>query len=186
LKKIFAIAVLVLLLINVGGYQLLFQYFIYQSDNAITEQINYNRYKTTDLVEVKIPVYLNMQNWDDFKPIGGQVTVKGNVYNYAQLRITRDTLYLMCIPNHNKAGLIKANLTYGKQVNDMPVSKKPILPLIKKSISESEFIYAANKFNGLISIEKTKMRHSYVAQNVINIPVNVAGQPPDACNFPCS
>jgi len=61
---------LVLFLFNLGGYQLLFQYFIYESDVSITQQINNNHYKSSDLVEVKIPVHLNnFQNWDEFKPV---------------------------------------------------------------------------------------------------------------------
>ena len=80
---------LALLLFNVGGYQLLFQYFIYQSDHSITENINNNRYRITDLVEVKIPVHLNIQDWGDFKPISGQIKVKETTYDYAELKMTR-------------------------------------------------------------------------------------------------
>lgn len=115
---------LALLLFNVGGYQLLFQYFIYQSDHSITDQINNNRYKPADLVEIKIPVHLNIQDWNDFEPVSGQVKIKKDCYNYAELKLTRDTMYLMCIPNFNKALLINANVLYAKAVNDIPLNKK--------------------------------------------------------------
>jgi len=131
---------LALLLFNVGGYQLLFQYFIYESDNSITQQINNNHYKSSDLVEVKIPVHLNIQDWDGFKPISGQVKVKENCYNYAELKMTRDTLYLMCIPNHDKARLVNANVIYGKAVNDvLPLSKKGHEQSVKKANTLSEY-----------------------------------------------
>ena len=173
-------AMLMLLVFNLGGYQLLFQYFIYQSDDFITGQINNNRYKSTDLVEVKIPVHLVISDWDAFQPIGGQVKLKDKVYNYAELRLTRDTMYLMCLPNHEKARIINAKNVYNKQVNDIPVNKKSNLPLIKKNLSENYYTHTANKFIGLTSIEGTKNWRSYIASNIIRTSINFAGQPPDA------
>src|ERR1700759_5085324 len=100
---------LALLLFNLGGYLLLFQYLIYQSDRSIIQKINNNHYKSSDLVEVKIPVHLNIQDWTEFEPISGVVQLKDNNYNYAELKMTRDTIYLMCIPNANKSRLVTAN-----------------------------------------------------------------------------
>jgi hypothetical protein len=159
LKKIFAIAMLALLLFNIWGYQLLFEYFIYQSDNSITEQINNNRYKPTDLVEVKIPVHLNIQDWDDFKPITGRIKVKETCYNYAELKMTRDTLYLMCISNNDKARLIKAGVIYAKAVNDvLPVSKKGHDQSTKKENTLSE--YNLLTFNYKYSAYATAIKQS--------------------------
>ena len=169
-----------LLIFNLGGYQLLFQYFIYQSDNFITEQINNNRYKSTDLVEVKIPVHLIISDWDAFQPIGGQVRFKDKVYNYAELRLTRDTMYLMCIPNHEKARIINAKNAYNKQINDIPVNKKSNLPLIKKNISENYYTHTDNKFINLPLIEGTRNWRNYITSNIIRTSINFAGQPPDA------
>jgi len=131
---------LVLFLFNLGGYQLLFQYFIYESDVSITQQINNNNYKSTDLVEVKIPVHLNnFQSWDEFKPVSGQLKVKDNCYNYAALKMTRDTIYLMVIPNHDKAHIINAKNTYAKQINGVPLNKKGHEQTIKKANILSEY-----------------------------------------------
>ncbi|SDT42600.1 hypothetical protein SAMN05216490_3436 [Mucilaginibacter mallensis] len=140
MKKIFAIAMLVLFLFNLGGYQLLFQYFIYESDVSITQQINNNNYKPADLVEVKIPVQLNnFQSWDEFKPVSGQVKVKDNCYNYAALKMTRDTMYLMVIPNHDKAHIINAKNIYAKQINGIPLNKKSHEQTTKKANTLSEY-----------------------------------------------
>lgn len=140
---------LVLFLFNIGGYQLLFNYFIYQSDNSIAENINANHYRASDLVEVKIPVHLTIENWDGFKPISGQIKANGTCYNYAEIKMTSDTLFLKCIPNQNKAGLLKANNTFAKEINDVPQSKKEHNPSVKKSNSLSEynlqaFLYSYN------------------------------------------
>jgi hypothetical protein len=147
LKKIFAIAILVLFLFNLGGYQLLFQYFIYESDVSITQEINNNRYRSADLVEVKIPVHLNIENWNEFKPISGQVKVKENCYNYAELKMTRDTMYLMVIPNHDKAHIINAKNIYAKQINGIPLNKKAHEQVIKKaSLSDYNLLAMLNRY----------------------------------------
>ena len=174
---------LALLVFNMGGYMFFFQYLIYRSDNSISEQINNNRYKSTDLVEIKIPVKLHIQDWSEYEVISGQVKLKDTTYNYAELKMTRDTMYLKCIPNHEKGRLVNANIIYGKQVNDIPLSKKAHLPLIKKSFSDSEYIYTANKFYGLTLLEGTKAWHNYTSSKTINTSIDFAGQPPDARNY---
>ena len=86
MKKFFAIAMLALLLFNLGGYLLLFQYLIYQSDRSIIQKINNNHYKSSDLVEVKIPVHLNIQDWTEFEPISGVVQQRRGSQHSAQQR----------------------------------------------------------------------------------------------------
>jgi len=179
LKKIFAIAMLVLFLFNLGGYQLLFQYFIYESDVSITQQINNNHYKSSELVEVKIPVHLNnFQSWDEFKPVSGQVKVKDNCYNYAALKMTRDTMFLMVIPNHDKARIIYEKNTYAKQVNDNPSGKKSRPQLVKNNISEFECGYII-KYDVLISALQGKAAHSFAFSDIIKTTICVQGQPPE-------
>lgn len=174
---------LALILFNLGGYSLLFQYFIYRSDNAVIEQINHNRYKTSDLIQIKIPVHLNIDDWNDYAVISGQVQLKNNSYNYAELKLTRDTMYLLCIPNTNKTQLVNANIIYAKQVNDIPQNKKSHLPSIKKSLIESES-YSFLQYQAPIPTEKQKTGTSYLSASYINPFIGIPGQPPDAGNLP--
>ena len=55
LKRLTALGLLFIFLFNLGGYLLLFQYFIYRSDSAINQRIRHNNYKRTELVQMKIP-----------------------------------------------------------------------------------------------------------------------------------
>lgn len=139
MKKIFAIAMLALFLFNMGGYQLLFQYVIYRSDVAISNQINNNKYQSTDLVDIKIPVHLNIQDWADYQPISGQIKDGATCYNYAELKMTKDTLYLKCIQNTDKAKLISAKIIYTKQLNDIPTNKKAHNVPVKKANTLSDY-----------------------------------------------
>jgi len=179
LKKSLAIGMLALLLFNMGGYLLVFQYFIIRSDNAIDEQINNNHYKSADLVNIKIPVRLNIQDWSDYEVISGQVKIKDTIYNYAELKMTRDTMYLKCITNHEKGRLVNAKIIYGKQVNDAPVNKKMPLPLVKKNFSENEYICTNNKLPGYTTAGVLNTWHNYAFIKVCNTSINFVGQPPD-------
>jgi hypothetical protein len=118
----------------------MFQYFIYQSNKFNEEQINKNLYKTTDLVEIKIPVKLpHITNWNTYERISGAVQLQDNWYNYVKLKMTRDTLFVMCVPNYKTTRLINANVIYAREVSEAPLNaKKQATPL--KSISMLKYI----------------------------------------------
>ena len=175
-------AMLALLLFNSGGYALLFQYFIYRSDNSVNERINNNQYKNADLFEVKIPVHLNIQDWTEYEPIGGQVQFRDNSYNYAELKMTRDTMYLLCIPNPERARLVNANIIYAKYVNDIPVSKKSHVPSTKRSINESQYNYPVTEYQVAFTAETAQLLPRYAVLNIIKPFIGTPCQPPETGN----
>ena len=171
---------LALFLFNMGGYQLLFQYVIYRSDVAVSNQINNNQYQSTDLVDIKIPVHLNIQDWADYQPISGQIKDGATCYNYAELKMTKDTLYLKCIQNTDKAKLISAKIIYTKQLNDIPTGKKAHNAPVKKANTLSDyrlqaFTYHYNRF-GVSFIQNIKPVTSKPDRPYISSP----GKPPNA------
>ncbi len=170
---------LALLLFNSGGYALLFQYFIYRSDNSVNERINNNQYKNADLFEVKIPVHLNIQDWTEYGLVSGQVQFRDNSYNYAELKMTRDTIYLMCIPNPEKARLVNANIIYAKFVNDIPMSKKAHAPSVKKSTGENEYNYTLTQYHPKLTGEAAKPLSRHTFPNIIKPFIGIPGQPPE-------
>src|ERR1700712_5570483 len=170
---------LLVILFNLGGYSLFFQYMIDRSDSKIINQINNNRYRSSDLVEVKIPVDLpTLQDWNEFEAIGGQVQFKNNKYNYAQIKMTRDTRYLLVIPNHERTKLVNVNIIYAKQVNDIPLSKKSHNSLLKKSITESQYNYISLNYDTTIPVENAKTHQDRSFLNIVQLSLGVPGQPP--------
>ena len=118
----------------------LFQYFIYQSNKFNEEQISKNLYKASDLVEIKIPVNLpKITNWNSYERISGTIQLQENWYNYVKLKMTRDTLFVMCVPNYKTTRLINANIIYAREVSEAPLNaKKQAMPL--KSIAMFKYI----------------------------------------------
>lgn len=171
---------LLVVLFNLGGYGLFFQYMIDRSDNNIINQINHNRYHNSDLIEVKIPVnFPTLQDWTEFETISGQLQFKNNKYSYAQIKMTRDTLYLLVIPNHERTKLVNANIIYAKQVNDIPLNKKTHNALVKKSISESKYHYITQNYKAIPSVENPKSYHDRDFLDITKLPLGIPGQPPE-------
>jgi len=169
------------ILFNSGGYDLFFQYMMYRSDVKVFDKINNNHYIHSDLVEVKIPVDMpTQQDWDSYQAISGQVEVKGARYDYAEIKITRDTLYLRVVPNPELTKLVKANVLYGKLVNDLPTSntKHSNNPLTKKSLSESEYLTFTYINSPAVVIKK--LSPGFTFAGILKPALEVGGQPPEA------
>lgn len=179
MKKLLAISLLLLQLASVFGYILLHEYRVYQSDRLFNEQISHNKYKLDDLVAAKVPVNMpTIQDWKDYAFVSGQVQFKDNCYNYVKLRMTRDTLYLMCIPNYKKTRLINQNIIDARKIADIPVSKKPRVPVGKgNNISIYNYQIMQYRFSTPIAtLKKTVKNTNY---NIIKSSVACPAQPPE-------
>jgi len=144
LKRFFAIVLLSVHLFYLGGYSLLFQYYIHQSDVQIVKQMFNNK---TKFIEIKLPVHLpTIQDWSEYEEIVGQIQLKDAYYNYVRLKMTRDTMYLICIPNTAKTRLVNANVITATERIDVPLSKKGDLS-VKKVNALSEYNLQAFQYN---------------------------------------
>jgi hypothetical protein len=103
---------------------LLQSYMVAQADRRMNELISHNLYDPNKLVEVKVKQNLpGINEWADYKNVSGSIQLKNACYNYVKLKFTKDTLYVMCVPNYEKTRLIDNNVIYAKQVNDIPTDK---------------------------------------------------------------
>ncbi|MDB4918260.1 hypothetical protein [Mucilaginibacter sp.] len=132
MKKLIAITLLGLQIFSICGHLVLYQYFVYQSDKLFNDRISKNLYNVHDLVQIKVPAHTGVtQNWNSFEKINGQIQFKSTCYNYVKLKLTRDTIYLMCVPNYEKTRLFNQNIINASQIADIPVNKKDHVPFGK-------------------------------------------------------
>jgi hypothetical protein len=180
LKKIFAIAMLAALVFNMGGYMLLFQYFMQESDQFANEQISKGFYKPEELVEIKIPMRMPyVQEQRQYENISGQIQLKGNCYNYVALKITRDTMYVKCVPNYTKTKLVNDNVITAKEVGDGPLAKKNHTLPVKKTGIDNEYCYTIALFNLAIPAKVLHTGFINAAPKTLNVYISALGQPPD-------
>lgn len=179
MKKLIAILLLSIHLYNLGGYMVVFQYFIYQANKFNEEQISKNLYKTSDLVEIKIPVSLpHISNWNRYERISGAVQLQENWYNYVKLKMTRDTLFVMCVPNYKTTRLINANVIYAREVSEAPLNaKKQAMPL--KSITMLK--YVPQTATAAITVPALVIKPAPARLNIKPVisHLDVPGQPPE-------
>lgn len=144
MKKLVAITLLCAHLFNMGGYAVFFQYFIHRSDVQIVKQMYDDKFDNSKLIEIKIPVNMpTVQDWTDFQNIQGQIQFKGSYYNYVRLKMTRDTLSFMCLPNTVKNHLEKAKIAAEKNIADVPLNKKGHDNSVKKADPGYDHVYQA-------------------------------------------
>ncbi|HEK22009.1 hypothetical protein [Mucilaginibacter sp.] len=180
MKRLFALAFLVIYLFNWGGYLLLQNYLVARADRHMNDLISQNLYDPNSLIEVKVKQNLpGIFEWPDYKNVTGQLQLKNACYNYVKLKFTKDTLYVLCVPNYEKTKLVKSNIIYAKEVNDIPSDKKANDSSAKKSGQDSKYdhpILSMNfsLFNNEI-VALAKYRNKLIKTPFISLP----GQPPE-------
>lgn len=166
-----------------GGYSLLFQYYIHQSDVKMVKEIFDNKVDNAKLIEIKIPVNMpTIQDWDEYEVITGQIQLKDAYYNYVRLRMTRDTMYFVCVPNTNKTRLVNANIITAKEINDVPISKKGHEAAVKKVNSLSEYNIQAFQYNYVAPETQLKPNDKSIFVKITDPFIASPGKPP---NFGC-
>ena len=184
MKKLVAILLLSAHLINIGGYVLVYQYFIHKSDVEIVKQMYDNKINSAKLLELKVPVNMpTIQDWTEYEHIEGQIQLNNAYYNYVRLKMTRDTMYLICLPNNVKANLLKANVIMAKNMSDVPLSKKgPATPSAKKINSGYDNVYQLVECKYAQLPELVRVVNNSYSSHLTSPYIESPGKPP---NFSC-
>ncbi|HJP63875.1 MAG TPA: hypothetical protein VJ844_10550 [Mucilaginibacter sp.] len=180
MKKLVAIILLGAHLFMLGGYTLVFQYFIQRSDVEIVKQMYNNKESSANLIELKVPVNMpTIQDWAEYEHITGQIQLSDGYYNYVGIKMTRDTMSLLCLPNHVKDKLVKANLIIAKGLNDVPLSKKTAEPVTKKVIEVYKETYTALKANYVPLMNQIKPVSYTLTLHLDHPYIESPGKPPN-------
>lgn len=125
-----------------------------------------------------------LDDWSDYANIQGQVQVKDSYYNYVRIKMTKDTLYLICLPNTVKASLAKANVIMTKNLNDIPLNKKGAnnSPTKKAETSSYDHVYQIVNCDYAPLSELVKITIRSEISNLSNPYIESPGKPPNtAC-----
>jgi len=164
----------------VGGYMVLNQYLVHRSNSFVTEQISKGKYDINNLIEIKIKQHLpQIQDWKTYARVSGQIQLNGVAYNYVRLKMTRDTLFVQCIPNYTTTKLLNENIICAKQVNDIPVSKKAHESSSKKPGGDNKYNFpmVCNTFFA-VSPEIQKLS-TFIYISIKQPLVQIAVRPPE-------
>jgi hypothetical protein len=182
LKKLLVISLLFLHLFSLFGHMALYEFFVYKSDKLFNEQISMNKYSLDDLVLVKVPVKMpSIQDWKEFVCISGQVNFRNSSYNYVKARMTRDTMYLMCVPNYKKTILLNKNIIDAHRIADIPASKKEHVPF-GKMLTLSEYDFKVLQYSFFTPVSDLNHTVNTTTANIVKCHLASPGQPPETLN----
>lgn len=129
MKKLLAILLVSIHMFSICGQLVLRQYLVYKTDKFYNEQAAKGKYNVRDLTLIVIPVQLKgINEWNNYENVSGQVQFQHNNYNYVKMKLTRNAMYLMCVPNYDDTHLTGANLIDAKGIKNIPVPKKDHVP----------------------------------------------------------
>lgn len=179
MKKLIAILLLAVYLFNLGGYSLVFRYFIRQSEQQFVQQLDQNKYKENDLIQISIPLHLPyMQNSSGFERIEGSIENNGTQYNYVKRMVHNDTLYIMCLPNNQKTQLVKGKSNYAGQVNDFTSNKKDKESTAKKTSFSAEYNNFIPQYSLAIPAIKISRQSNDLTYALYTTDTNTPEHPP--------
>ncbi|MBB6112576.1 hypothetical protein [Mucilaginibacter lappiensis] len=180
MNRILATFVLFAHLFNAGGYLVLNQYLVNQSDKFVTDQISKGKYDTNNLIEIKIKQHLpQIRDWKAYARVSGQIQLNGVAYNYVKLKMTRDTLFVQCIPNYETTNLLNENIICAKQVNDIPVSKKAHESSGKKTGADNKYNFPTTSNILFAASPEVKKLNTFIYISIRQPLIQIAGRPPE-------
>lgn len=163
---------------TVCGQLMVRQYLVYQSDKFYNEQAGKGKYNIGDLTEIVLPVQLKgIQDWSSYENVSGQVQFEHNSYNYVKMRLTRNAMYLMCVPNYENTHPTGTNIIAAKGIKTIPVPKKDHVPN-GKSIFLSSVQYGFDQFASFYPVKEIKTEVSQDIHLLSYQTLEIPEQPP--------
>jgi hypothetical protein len=146
----------------------------------MVKQIYDNKIDSKKYIEIKIPSHLPiMQDWDQYQEVVGQIRLKDAYYNYVRMKMTRDTMYFICVANTSKTRLVNANIITAKEINDVPQTKKGQDPLAKKASTYSEYNLTAFSYHYSAFGTLLKTSEKFISCSFSDPYIESPGKPPD-------
>jgi hypothetical protein len=180
IKKLIALFLLSTLLLNSGGELAIHQYLVYRSNQFFNKQTNRGLYNVQDLTEVKLNVSTpGITDWTSYQKMYGEVRFAHATYNYVKMKITRDAIYLLCVPDYETTHLCGENVIHAENINDIPVPPKQHVPYSKMSML-GDFNFVFNRFEFTVPVKTTPAAPAHFTDEQLNCHLDIDQPPPKA------
>lgn len=179
MRRFIAIILLGVHLFTIGAYAVALAYINQQPAVQMVKQL-YNNKEDKNLIEIKIPIRMpGVSPWVAYEKIRGQIKLKNADYIYVSLKMSRDTMSLLCIPNKGKNHqLANANIILAKNIVDVPLGKKAHNASSKRTL-DTQYDYQTLQYTlTALNIIEDK-NYSRGNASLLNPFIKTKGQPPD-------
>lgn len=128
LKKVTAIFFAGLVLFNALGMYGLLIGIQYQSGRSLDSRLDRDQYNINDAITIKFPMSLpyHIDN-GVYHRVEGKVQHQGEFYRLVKQKLEKDTLYIVCVRDHDGKRIADALSDYVKTYADTPSSSKSLI-----------------------------------------------------------
>jgi hypothetical protein len=123
-KKSLTLLLLLLFVLNIVGYYGVFVGLRLSADRTMREQFDADSYISEE-VTFKVPIAIPYASDSrEFERVDGEFEHEGQVYRLVKQKLQSDTLYIVCVKDHQAQKINQALADYVKSYTDKPFNAK--------------------------------------------------------------
>lgn len=123
MKRVTAILMLFVFLFGLIGYYGVFWVLSEKAHLELSERLDENRYDETEAITIKLPLNLAYPiQSTEFERVDGSFQYQGEFYKLVKQKLANDTLYIVCIKDHETKQLESFFSAITKASHDQPVN----------------------------------------------------------------
>jgi hypothetical protein len=116
---------LALFLMNMLGLYGVFLGVQFNYSREVAQNLDDNRYAGADEMTFRVPLTLPYYTDSrEYERVRGEFEVEGEVYQLVKQKLLRDTLYIVCVKDHDSKKIKQALADYVKTFTDKPENSK--------------------------------------------------------------
>lgn len=119
MRRIVAIALLLLLLFNVLGFYGIFMGLQYQNRQQLVQRFDADQYDESQTITFKVPLSIPYAgDRQDYVRVDGEFEHEGEFFHMIKQRLSQDTLYVVCVNDQQSKRIHRAMTDYVKTFGD--------------------------------------------------------------------
>jgi len=104
-----------------------------QAKNDLLHRLDADSYSSEEVVVLTVPVSLPYPVRDEgYQPASGEMEYHGEYYQLVKQKIVNDTLFMVCVKDHQQKRLDRTMNEYTNLANNLPASAKHTMDLMGK------------------------------------------------------
>jgi len=104
-----------------------------QAKKDLLQRLDAENYTSSDVVVISLPMSLPYPlQQQGYQRVNGEFEYQGEYYSLVKQRLENDTLFMVCIKNHEEKKLVSALNDYTNLVNSLPASAQHAVDMFGK------------------------------------------------------
>jgi hypothetical protein len=133
LKRILSIFFLFIFLFQVGGYYIVFWTVAHNAKHDLLRRLDAGAYSSDEAIVLTIPLSLPYPVGEaDYERVNGDFQHNGESYKLIKQKLENDTLFVVCIKDHESTKIQAAYADFTKFAHNVPVDNKKAIDFLTK------------------------------------------------------